>query len=329
VVALAATAVWSVANRRGPNYRTLHAWLRLLVRYTLACTLFAYGFAKVVPLQFQAPRLAKLIEPYGEFSPMGVLWNFMGASLPYTILAGAAEVIGGLLLLFRRTTTLGALLSMAVMANVAALNYCYDVPVKLYSTNLLLMTIFLAAPDLRRLANVLIFNRPAEPADPMAVRFERRPLRIAATVLWVVFLGYTAMSAVWGAMQAYQRVYAGVKHVPLYGLYEVESFRLAGRELTLATDSARWRKIAIMDQGVSIRLMDDSMLNYAVTFRENTLGMTNYATLVWSRTDAEHVTLDGRIQWSPATVKLRKMDPTKLLLVSRGFHWIQEIPFNR
>src|SRR5215831_17255359 len=170
VFSVVVTLVWSVADRRRPNYRTLHAWLRLLVRYTLAVTLFAYGMAKVVPMQFRSPGLAKLIEPFGEFSPMGVLWNFMGASLPYTILAGSAEVLSGLLLLFRRTTTLGALFSTAVMMNVASLNYCYDVPVKLYSTNLLLMSIFLAAPDLRRLANVFVLNRTAEPADPMAVR---------------------------------------------------------------------------------------------------------------------------------------------------------------
>jgi uncharacterized membrane protein YphA (DoxX/SURF4 family) len=266
------------------------------VRYTLACTPFAYGFAKVVPLQFQAPGLAKLIEPYGEFSPMGVLWNFMGASLPYTILAGAAEVIGGLLLLFRRTTTLAALFSMAAMANVTALNYCYDVPVKLYSTNLLLMTIFLAAPDLRRLANVLIFNRTAEPADPMAVQFERRPLRIVATVVWVAFLGLTAVSAVWGSMQGYQRVYAGVKHVPLYGLYEVESFRLGGRELTLATASARWRKVAIMDQGVAVRKTDDCVDNYPATFLGNTLALAGYGKSVWFRTEPGPLTLEGNVE---------------------------------
>src|SRR5689334_2493795 len=51
VFALAATMIWSALDRRRPHYRTLHAWLRLLVRYTLACTLFGYGFAKVVPQQ--------------------------------------------------------------------------------------------------------------------------------------------------------------------------------------------------------------------------------------------------------------------------------------
>jgi uncharacterized membrane protein YphA (DoxX/SURF4 family) len=184
VVALVGAIVWSVADRRRPDYRAAHAWLRLLVRYTLAFTLFSYGFAKVAPLQFQPPRFPKLAQPYGEFSPMGVLWNFMGSSLPYTMLAGCAEVLGGLLLLFRRTTTLGALVSFCALANVVALNFCYDVPVKLYSTNLLMMCVFLLAPDLRRLVDVLVRNRASAPAGEMAVKFERRAWRNAALAVW-------------------------------------------------------------------------------------------------------------------------------------------------
>src|SRR5581483_5890697 len=135
VIAAGATVVWSIIDYRRPNYHTLYKWLRLLVRYTLAFTLFSYGFAKVIPLQFGPPGLYKLIEPYHDFSPMGVLWSFMGASRAYTMFSGSAEVIAGLLLLFRRTTSLGAMAAFAVMLNVVLLNFCYDVPVKLYSCN--------------------------------------------------------------------------------------------------------------------------------------------------------------------------------------------------
>src|SRR4051794_26674320 len=42
VAALAATLIWSILDRKRPDYRTAHNWLRLLVRYTLAFTLFSY-----------------------------------------------------------------------------------------------------------------------------------------------------------------------------------------------------------------------------------------------------------------------------------------------
>src|SRR5262249_17227886 len=93
MLAVAATIVGSILDRRRPNYRRFHAWLRIWVRYALLLTLLGYGFAKVFPLQFAPPALARLLEPLNEFSPMGVLWTFMGVSAAYTIFAGSAEVL--------------------------------------------------------------------------------------------------------------------------------------------------------------------------------------------------------------------------------------------
>jgi hypothetical protein len=77
---------------------------------------------------------------------------------------GVAEMLGGLLLTTRRTTLLGALLCIGVLANVFMLNVGYDVPVKVLSFHLLAMAVFLAAPDLGRLAELFLFNRTVEPA---------------------------------------------------------------------------------------------------------------------------------------------------------------------
>jgi hypothetical protein len=42
-------------------------------------------------------------------------------------------------LLFRKTKTFGSLVCITVLMNIVAMNFCYDVPVKLFSSNLLLM----------------------------------------------------------------------------------------------------------------------------------------------------------------------------------------------
>ncbi len=57
---------------------------------------------------------------------MGVLWWMMGSSPAYTIFSGSIETLGGALLLFRRTATLGAIVSAGAMLNVWMLNMCYD-----------------------------------------------------------------------------------------------------------------------------------------------------------------------------------------------------------
>ncbi len=303
-IVLVATMVWSVLDRRRTQYRTLYAWLRLLVRYTLAFTLFGYGFAKIFPLQFQPARLRRLVEPYGEFSPMGVLWSFMGASQAYTIFSGFAEVLGGLLLLFRRTTTLGAMVAFAVLGNVVAMNFCYDVPVKLYSTNLLLMSVFLIAPDLRRLLDVFLRNRPTAPAPDYAVRFERRWLRVAAAVFCVAFVGYELFGEITSGWKSYRQAYISPKRPELYGLYEVESG---------PTD---WRKVIIeAPKTFAVRTTADEVL---------TLQRQDYN---FAAPDPSHLILTRIPAGEP--IHLRKVDPAKFLLNSRGFHWISELPFNR
>src|SRR5262249_30085415 len=156
-------------------------------------------------------------------SPMGLLWTFMGYSKPYTIFAGASEVVGGMLLFFRRTTTLGALLLVAVVGNIVILNFSYDVPVKLFSSNLLVMAIFLVLPDLRRLANLLLLNRPVD-AVRRGPLFATRWMNHAAVVAKVLFIGYALFHHV-DLKRASTRTYGdNVPKHALYGIYDVEEF---------------------------------------------------------------------------------------------------------
>jgi len=337
VFALVATLAWSLADRRRTDYRKLHGWLRVAVRYTLALTLFSYGFAKVFPLQFRFPGFTKLIEPYGDFSPMGVLWNFMGASTAYIIFAGAVEVTGGALLLFRRTTALGAIVSAGALLNIVMLNLCYDVPVKIYSMNLLFQAIFLVAPDLRRLLDLLILNRPVAPGD-LGSLLGRRWMRFAAAGVKVLFIGYILFIQINRGWSSYRQV-RNPEKPPLYGLYEVEKFTQNGRELPpLTTDATRWRKVVVQFPGfISARAMDDSQRGYSAEYSKGTNTFTlsqggpksPKSVFTYTRPDADHVLLEGTLGNDALSIHMRKIDTSKFLLVSRGFHWISELPFNR
>jgi uncharacterized membrane protein YphA (DoxX/SURF4 family) len=339
VLALLATLVWSLLDRHRRAYNTLEAWLRLLVRYALAFTLFDYGFAKVVPFQFRAPGFSKLIEPYGDFSPMGVLWSFMGASTAYIIFAGAAELLPGLLLLFRRTTTLGALAAFAVLLNVMALNYCYDVPVKLYSTNLVLMALYLVSTDLRRLIDIFLLNRATVPADYTVPRFSRRWARISAIVFQVVFVGFTLGRSLWRGWQAYQIIYVHPQRPPIYGLYDVEKFTRNGKDVPLLeTDATRWRKVIAEYPGfLTVRLMNETTRDYPAVYNDDrkTLTLTdpndrrNSYNFTYSRSGPNYLNLEGTLAGDHVSMLLVKVDRSKFLLVNRGFHWINEVPYNR
>jgi hypothetical protein len=181
-------ALWTILDHRRPHYISLHGWLRVFARYALSFALFTYAFAKIVPTQFHPLQSRQLAESYGQSSPMALLWNFMGFSTAYTIFSGCAELLPAVLLLFRRTALLGSITASAVMLNVVMLNFCYDVPVKLYSLNLLLLAMFLALPETHKLLRVFVLNRSTAPSNLHQPFFKQLWLRRAAIVLKIAIL---------------------------------------------------------------------------------------------------------------------------------------------
>ena len=156
VFAVIATAVWSVLDRKRTNYATLQKWFWLSLRFCLGGQMLVYGTIKAFPLQMHYPFLFTQVEPFGNLSPMGVLWNSIGASPAYETFAGCAELLGGILLMFPRTVTLGALVSLADMTQIFMLNMTYDVPVKLLSFHLILLSLLILAPDLQAAGEFLL-----------------------------------------------------------------------------------------------------------------------------------------------------------------------------
>ncbi len=170
-IAFVGALVWSLFSRRESDYSNMRDLLRSTLRYTLALALMEYGMMKVTLEMNQFPPNGpwQLAKTWGDSSPMNVLWAFMGASRPYTIFSGLFEMLAALLLIWRRTAVLGALVALAVTTNVMLLNYCYDVPVKIYSTHLTTMAVMILLPDGRRLLNLLVLNRTAEPSAKSSV----------------------------------------------------------------------------------------------------------------------------------------------------------------
>ncbi len=318
VAALCGTAIWSMLDRRRDQYVMLHSWLRLLIRYFMALMLLSYGYSKVFLLQFPENSLSRLGQEYGTFSPMGVVWSFMGASAAYTIFSGLAEVTGGLLLFFRRTTALGALVTFGVMTNVAALNYCYDIPVKIHSTHYLLMSAFLLAPDCRRLANVFLLNRAAEPGELRLPEFSPGWRLWTSRVAWIALFGVGVIDQ---GVDAYKLYAAPKPRSPLYGLYAVESETPDGWQ-SLAFDRPDNATLRVRDGRWGYLRVDYDVAKQLVTIEK--LGPYR-----WSRQDGKILLLTGTPPGGKEmTIRMRRYDEV-LPLRTRGFHWVQEYPFSR
>jgi len=338
VIAAIATAVWSALDRRRSGYPTLAKWSHLLLRIAVGSQMLIYGFAKAPPLQMPFPFLSHQIEPFASQSPMGILWYSVGASPGYEIFVGCAELLGGILLLFPRAIALGALICLADMTEVFVLNMTYDVPVKLFSFHMILMCLLLLAPQARRIANFFFLDRPAEPAPSLAVFATRRARRIGAAVLAFVWL-WMIGNNIYGSWTAWHEYGGGRSKSALYGIWEIDQLTRDGRlQPPLLTDNSRWRR-AIFDfpQFMQFQKMDESFTGFsaAIDEKKNTLTLTKSDEKDWksvfafTRTAPDRLTLQGAMDGHQLTMQLHRVDETKFLFASRGFHWIQEYPFNR
>lgn len=338
IISAVATAIWSVLDRQRENYVTLYKWFRLFIRFALASQLVGYGMAKVIPLQMPFPFLTRFVEPFGNFSPMGVLWTSVGASPAYESFIGFAELMGGIMLIIPWTTMLGALICVADMTQVFVLNMTYDVPVKLFSFHLLLMALFLLAPEIKRLVDFFFRNR-AVPASPPPELFQTRRANRIAYAVQIAFGIWMVGRSIYGAWDEWHTYGAGRPKSLLYGIWSVDELSIDGQiRSPLLTDYDRWRR-AIFDfpNRMTFQRIDDSFVSYAVAVNANdkTIALTKAGDRNWKgnftfeRSLPDQLILDGEMGGHKMHMQLRLFDRSKLMLINRGFHWVQEYPVNR
>ena len=339
IIALVGTVVWSVFGRRQKAYPVWYYWLMVLLRYYVGLMLISYGLVKVIQLQFPSPGLYRLLQPYGNSSPMGLAWTFLGFSRGYNMFMGIAELAAGLLL-FRRTATAGAIITLMTTANVMAVNYFFDVPVKIVSTILFTFTLFILSRNLQRLFRFFFSGKPVGLLPLAAPVFTKKWQRISLVVAkWLIIVSGPGLG--FYEIFTYLKEEGGDAKPGYFGLYQVETFVRNGDTLPpLRTDSTRWFRIAIENSyNLRVVLSNDSARRY--TYKADTAAHT------LALSPMEDTTIKLNIDYTEPTagrfslVLRQKSDSVHMtgrlirdfkkefLLTNRGFHWISEYPFNR
>jgi hypothetical protein len=338
VLLLAAAAVallWTLLGSRSAGGRRLDPWLRVWLRGAVAVVLLGMAMRKFAGVEFPPLTVARLQERIGETSPFILLSTFMGYSAPYVWFCAGLEALAGLLLLVRRTVTLGALIALGVLGNVLVLDVSYDVPTRLLSLHLLLATLYLLAPDGRRIVAALLFGRATEPAPAPPPLWPRRVGMAATSLAIAAVLLLTAGSAL-----AARRELSRPPESPLAGAWEVEAFAVDGRPLQLwPFDPTRWRRLtfASATQVVLMRL-DGSRAVFGAACGEHRLALADAApatgpdvrgTFDWRRPDSDHLLLRGTFDQRALDLRLRRLEPASYLLINRGFRLIDDAAINR
>lgn len=154
------------------NHLNLQHRLLTVIAYYLSLQLLIYGFDKLFKAQFFSPEPNTLFTPIKDVSKDLLYWTTLGVSRGYSIFIGSIEIIAAGLLLFHRTRLIGAIVGIGVMLNVVAVNFGFNISVKVYSLFLLGCFLSLLTPYIRFFVGVFI-RKKAEALPPQKVFFSK------------------------------------------------------------------------------------------------------------------------------------------------------------
>jgi len=124
---------------------------------------------------------------------------------------------------------------------------------------------------------------------------------------------------------------------PLYGIWMVDEFAVGGQPRQ-ADDQLRWQQ-AIFDNSFEVVFQSvngkrqrfihqtDVQKKTVTVWRRENPGQRML--MAFDRPQQEFLTLDGKIDGKQIHARLHHVPEPRFLLNTRGFHWINEYPFNR
>lgn len=248
-IGLAGGSIWTLLARKDtPNYNKLHYWLRVIVRYRVALGIIAFGFLKFYPMQMPYPAISNLETYWGDYNTYKIYWQQVGVSLWYEVVLGVVEIVGGVLLFFRSTTALGALINAGVLYNIAHANFAYDGAVHVYSSLFVLLSLFLLVPYVINLYRLFIKKEDVTPLYYYPVWNTGRKKIWAYSLKYSFIFLFTIVYGVLRYDVHYNQGYLKDPVTPglpkIAGLYNVSTFRLNGKELPYNPfDSVRWQNV--------------------------------------------------------------------------------------
>lgn len=258
--------VWTLADRRRTEYGRLHEWLRIYCRFAVAILMVGYGMQKILVTQADyPPSPSALLTPTGFLDPQTFFFTYLGASRVYQVFAGSVELLAGVLLLFRRTAILGALLTCAAMTNVVVVNWAFHIPMYRISLAALVLAAFLLIPHSHRLIEVLVFGRAVGPIRESTLFVTARANAVAWLLAVVFAIGELSF--------LFHRDITEGMHwrgrPPLYGAYIADDMAAAATNQSAATTANRWLVLTV-DSKPSGNLMPADAFGTIVTMHDTT-----------------------------------------------------------
>lgn len=219
VAAIVYVVIWQV--RKTNNPATLAFW-QGLIRYGVAFDLAEFGWTKICHLQL-VTQISKLDLPYRSFSPSDLFWNFFSHSYLFGCIIGGLQVVGAMLLLFRRTRLAGVFILLPVLANILLMDIFYQIgnSVVVHASIMMAGALYFLFIEFTRLKEFFFAAKDRLPALPLS-NFSKMAIRLS--IIYVPLL----LIAMHGKAD---------KNPQLTGKYEVTQLQI-GQEVLHRTSCA-------------------------------------------------------------------------------------------
>ena len=248
IVSIVGGLLWQAVSKDRPKTGdVLYYWIRTIARYRLAIAVIGYGFIKFFPIQAPYPSLSNLNTHYGDFTRWKLFSLSLGIVPGYQSFLGSVEILAGLLLIYRRTASMGAFIVILFTGNVFMSNLAYEGGEQVYSLYLIVLAVFVLSYDLPRLTNLLIFQRVAAPNrfTPVftyrAGYYAKTTIKIFTVFFFVLLYGFKTADSYYAETFRFPKE-KGLANVA--GLYNVSAFQINDSTLGYSdTTKGRWRDV--------------------------------------------------------------------------------------
>ncbi|WP_300687644.1 hypothetical protein [Chryseobacterium sp.] len=179
-------------NNRIFNSIKYISWLSILLRYWIAFLLLDFGFQKIFEVNFNySYHINDSLS--GALTGQELTWKYYGFSYGLAVILAFFQIIGSILLLFKRTLLLGITILLPVMLNIVLINIFYNIgPITLFTS--ILITLGLINLFLQQKVNIInFFNQHKNRLPSIGNHFLRsiaRVLCILIPLLFVIYYNY-------------------------------------------------------------------------------------------------------------------------------------------
>jgi hypothetical protein len=259
-IAVIGAIIWTALDKKSRQYKVLYYWVRVFARYRVAYAGIGWGYKKLFVMQMPREYEGLWNTEMIDFFAKRLYWEALSVVPRYEVFLGFAEFIGGFLLLFRRTTGIGAAITLVVFGNIAISNHAYDIGEQVPSAAMAMLSLFILWHDIPGIWSLIVKERDTQVLHDYPEfkkswqKYTRLSVKYTFNFIFVVLFfifevyGYT------------HNDFYKIPNTPglkgTAGLYEVTTFKLNNKVLPYSPqDSIRWQDLTFEDwSSISIKL---------------------------------------------------------------------------